>query len=181
VKADPEADLLPGEWAVLGALAQAPAHGFAVARTLAPAGSLGRVWLMSRPRVYRAIDDLAARGLITPTGTAPSDRGPTRTLYEATEAGRTRLDEWLRTPVDHVREIRSDLLLKLALLHERGASSDDLLRAQREKLAPVLASLEAAIAEASGFEEIMVRYRLESTRSAIQFIDEVRATHGAGA
>ena len=36
MKADPDADLLPGEWAVLGALALAPAHGFAVARTLTP-------------------------------------------------------------------------------------------------------------------------------------------------
>ncbi len=177
MKADPDADLLPGEWAVLGALALAPAHGFAVARTLTPAGSLGRVWLMSRPRVYRAIDDLAARGLIAPTGTAPSDRGPTRTLYDATDAGRARLDEWLRTPVDHVREMRSDLLLKLAILHERGTPADDLLDAQRAKLVPVLQSLETTISAASGFELVMLRYRVESTRSAIQFIDEVRASH----
>ena len=93
---------------------------------------------MSRPRVYRAIDDLAARGLIAPTGTAPSDRGPTRTLYDATDAGRARLEEWLRTPVDHVREMRSDLLLKLAILHERGTPADGLLDAQRAKLVPVL-------------------------------------------
>jgi DNA-binding PadR family transcriptional regulator len=176
VKSDPSADLLPGEWAVLGALAHAPAHGFAVARTLAPTGSLGRVWLMSRPRVYRAIDDLAARGLIAPTGTAPSERGPTRTLYAATDAGRARLEAWLSTPVDHVREIRSDLLLKLAILYERGTPSGDLLDAQRARLEPVQRNLEAALAAASGFEAIMLRYRLESTRSAIQFIDEVRAS-----
>jgi DNA-binding PadR family transcriptional regulator len=179
VKSDPNADLLPGEWAVLSALSQAPAHGFAVARTLTPTGSLGRVWLMSRPRVYRAIGDLAARGLIAPTGTAPSDRGPTRTLYEATDDGRARLEEWLRTPVDHVREMRSDLLLKLAILHERGTPSAGLLDAQRAKLVPVLRNLESALSAASGFEIIMLRYRLESTRSAIQFIDEVRASHDA--
>jgi DNA-binding PadR family transcriptional regulator len=181
VKADPDADLLPGEWAVLGSLAQTPAHGFAVARTLEQDGRLGRVWVMSRPRVYRAIDDLAARGLIEPTGTAPSERGPTRTLYEISETGRARLDEWLRTPVDHVREMRSDLLLKLAILHERGAPSDALLDAQRAKLVPVLRSLEAAIDQTSGFETVMVRYRLEATRSAIQFIDEVRASDRARA
>lgn len=181
MKADPDADLLPGEWAVLGALVQMPAHGFAVARTLTASGWLGRVWLMSRPRVYRAIDDLAARALIAPTGTAPSDRGPRRTLYEATAGGRARLDEWLGTPVEHVRDIRSDLLLKLAILDQRGLTADSLLEAQREQLVPVLERLESAITTASGFEAVMVRYRLESTRSAIRFIGEVRAAHGAGA
>jgi DNA-binding PadR family transcriptional regulator len=178
VKADPDADLLPGEWAVLGALALTPGHGFAVARALTVTGTLGRVWLMSRPRVYRAIDDLAARGLIAPTGTAPSERGPTRTLYEATSAGRARLDAWLATPVGHVREMRSDLLLKLAILHERGTSPQALLDAQRATLVPVLRSLESAVTAASGFDGVMLRYRLEATRSAIHFIDEVRAAHG---
>jgi DNA-binding PadR family transcriptional regulator len=175
VKADPEADLLPGEWAVLGLLSQEPAHGFAIARSLSPTGTFGRIWLMSRPRVYRAIDDLAARGLIAEVGTAPSDRGPTRTLYEATRAGQALLDAWLRAPVDHVREMRSDLLLKLALLHERRMSSHALLAAQREALAPVLRSLESAISTATGFEAVVLRYRLESTRSALAFIDQVRA------
>jgi DNA-binding PadR family transcriptional regulator len=174
MKADPQADLLPGEWAVLGVLDQAPAHGFAVARTLAPAGRLGQIWAMSRPRVYRAIDDLTARGLIRPAGTAPSERGPTRTLYEVTASGRDRLDQWLRTPVDHVREIRSDLLLKLALLDQRGASPIALLDAQRAKLEPVADSLERALPATTGFESVLLRYRLEATRSAIRFIDEVR-------
>jgi DNA-binding PadR family transcriptional regulator len=178
VKADPDANLLPGEWAVLGVIARAPAHGFAVARTLAPTGSLGRVWSMTRPRVYRAIDDLDARGLIAGAGTAPSERGPTRTLFDVTDAGRVRLDAWLGTPVDHVREIRSDLLLKLAFLYERGTSPAPLLDAQRAKLVPVLEHLEGAIDASQGFDTVVLRYRLESTRSAIQFIEEVRADHG---
>lgn len=181
MKSDPDANLLPGEWAVLGVLAQSQAHGFAVARTLATTGRLGRVWSMTRPRVYRAIDDLAARKLISAAGTAPSDRGPTRTLYAVTDAGRGRLDTWLGTPVEHVREIRSDLLLKLAFLYERGTSPGSLLNAQRAKLVPVLDHLERAIAGTTGFDAVMLRYRLESTRSAIQFIDEVRAHHRQGA
>jgi DNA-binding PadR family transcriptional regulator len=175
MKADPDADLLPGEWAVLGVLERTPAHGFAVARTLAPAGELGRVWTMSRPRVYRAIEDLTARGLIAPAGTAPSERGPTRTLFEVTTAGRARLAAWLGTPVDHVREIRNDLLLKLALLDARGASPNELLEAQRARLEPVVDSLERTLRTTTGFDTVVLRYRLEATRGAIRFIDEVRA------
>ena len=42
VKADPDADLLPGKWAVLGALTQGRSHGFAVRGvSLRPATSGG--------------------------------------------------------------------------------------------------------------------------------------------
>jgi DNA-binding PadR family transcriptional regulator len=176
VKADPDADLLPGEWAVLGVLARGDAHGFAVGRTLAPNGWLGRVWTMSRPRVYRAINDLAKRGLIEPVGTAESERGPVRTLYSATGSGRRLLDAWLREPVSHVREIRSELLLKLALLYERGTPPYDLLAAQRTRLRPVLESLEGAVPE-SGFDAILLRYRVETTRAALSFVDEIVGSH----
>jgi PadR family transcriptional regulator AphA len=180
VKAGPNADLLPGEWAVLGVLARGEAHGFAVGRTLAADGWLGRVWTMSRPRVYRAINDLAARDLIAPAGRAQSERGPTRTLYTASPAGQGLLEGWLADPVDHVREIRSELLLKLALLHERGSSPTALLAAQRTRLEPVLARLEAAAPD-SGFDEILLRYRIETTRAALSFVDEVVEAHGAQA
>jgi DNA-binding PadR family transcriptional regulator len=172
MKADPNADLLPGEWAVLGVLTRAHAHGFAIGRTLAADGWLGRVWTMSRPRVYRAINDLATRGLIEPTGRAESERGPVRTLYGATAAGQAHLDAWLAEPVDHVREIRSELLLKLALLFERGASPQALLAAQRMRLVPVLEHLEEAV-PASGFDAILLRYRVETTRAALRFVDDI--------
>jgi DNA-binding PadR family transcriptional regulator len=180
VKADPNADLLPGEWAVLGVLARADAHGFAVGRTLAPNGWLGRVWTMSRPRVYRAINDLAKRGLIAPIGQAASERGPVRTLFSATESGRTLLEAWLAEPVGHVREIRSELLLKLALLYERGTPPYDLLAAQRARLRPVLDRLESAVPE-SGFDAILLRYRIETTRAALSFVDEIVGSHAGQA
>jgi DNA-binding PadR family transcriptional regulator len=170
VKADPDADLLPGEWAVLGVLALQPAHGFAVARTLAPEGELGRVWTMSRPRVYRAINDLNARGLIAPAFRAQSERGPTRVLYAATETGRDAIEAWLATPVDHVRDVRSDLLLKLALLHAAGRSADPLLEHQRALLQPVLESLQRALAAADGFDAVVLRYRVASICSVLDFL-----------
>ena len=33
-------DLAPGEWAVLGLLAESPAHGFAIAKAIAPGGEI---------------------------------------------------------------------------------------------------------------------------------------------
>lgn len=176
MKADPNADLLPGEWAVLGVIAGEPAHGFVVARVLAPTGSLGKVWTMSRPRVYRAISDLAARGLIAPLGAADSERGPSRVVYAVTDDGAQRLGRWLETPVDHVRDVRSDLLLKLALHDRAGRSPRKLLEAQRARLATLPGSLETAGADAAGFDAVVLRYRVTSARAVLEFVDELLAT-----
>src|SRR3954470_19953655 len=106
-------DLSTGEWAVLALVSEAGTHGFAIARALAPGGEVGRIWAMRRPLVYRTVDVLSAHGLLRAAGTEPSDVGPRRTLLDATPAGRGRIAEWLTTPVEHVRDARADLMLKL--------------------------------------------------------------------
>lgn len=177
MKSDPSADLLPGEWAVLGVIADGPTHGFAVARMLAAEGDLGRVWTMSRPRVYRAIADLASRGLIAPVGEADSERGPSRVVYAVTHEGRDRLARWLATPVDHVRDVRSDLLLKLALLDRAGRSPRRLLAAQRETLTRIAASVADSRRAAAGFDAVMLDYRAASTQAVLAFVEEQLGGH----
>ena len=130
------------EWVVLGLLAEAPTHGFALARLLAPGGEVGRVWSASRPLTYRAIDQLAADGLIEPVRTEPG-RGPQRTVHELTDAGRAELAAWLRTPVPRFRDVRAVLLAKLLLLERAGRSTRRLRAAQRKAFAPLLAEVRA--------------------------------------
>jgi PadR family transcriptional regulator AphA len=175
MRSDPATELLPGEWAVLGVIAASPAHGFAVARRLAAGGDLGRVWSVTRPRVYRAIADLAANGLVEPVGEAASERGPARVVYAVTANGRERLERWLAEPAARVRDVRSELLLKLALLDAAGISPEPLLLAQRARVEPALASLEQALAAASGFDAVLLRYRVAMARGVVSFIDGLLA------
>ena len=100
------------EWTVLVLLSQKPAHGFAVSQLTAPDGELGRIWRIPRPIVYRAIGRLTEAGLITPEAVEPG-LGPQRTIYTVTPQGRQAAEHWLATPVEHVRDIRSQLLVKL--------------------------------------------------------------------
>src|ERR1700744_3920096 len=100
------------EWTVLVLLSQRPAHGFAVSLLTAPDGELGRIWRIPRPVVYRAIGRLVDAGLIPPESVEPG-LGPQRTIYSVTEQGRLAAADWLNTPVGHVREMRSQLLIKL--------------------------------------------------------------------
>lgn len=168
----------PAEWAALALLAERPAHGFAVARALAPAGEVGRVWSCSRPLAYRALAVLEERGLVEERGSEPSATGPQRRLLSPTRAGRRELERWLSEPVPHVRDLRSALMLKLLFLSRRGADPTKLLGQQRDILDALVEGLDAAAAEAEGFDRVLYRWRLESARAAFRFVDELLS--GAG-
>jgi len=80
-------ELSPVEWAVLGLLATAPAHGFALAKELRANGRWGRIWTVPRPVVYRALSTLETRGLISVQREEDSRLGPPRAVYQATPSG----------------------------------------------------------------------------------------------
>ena len=115
------------EWLVLAILSQQPMHGFAVAQLTAAGGELGRVWQIPKAVIYRAIGRLLDADLVVPQSTEQG-LGPQRTIYAATPEGSEAARRWLHTPVQHVRDIRSHLLLKLALLDRAGGDPTDLLR-----------------------------------------------------
>ncbi len=129
------------ECAVLGLLAEGPRHGFALARDLEPESEVGRVLTVPRPLVYRALDRLVSVGYAEPVGEEKGD-GPTRVVHGITAPGRRRLRRWLATPVDHVRDLRIEFLLKLAIIERSGRSPLALIRDQRNALDPTLTALE---------------------------------------
>jgi DNA-binding PadR family transcriptional regulator len=170
-----EPSLSAGDWAVLGAVAEEPTHGFAVARLLGEEAPLGRVWTMRRQDVYQALKKLSKLELIAERTTEPGDRGPKRTILAVTPSGDRLLRRWLSEPVDHVRDVRSLLLLKLLLLDRSGRDPVPLLDAQRAKLVPLLGRLEALRASADGFERVIADWRVTSCRATLQFIDDLLA------
>jgi PadR family transcriptional regulator AphA len=109
-------DLTLSEWAVLALIAEQPRHGFAIAKELGPDAEIGQIFTVPRPVVYRALAHLEEELLIYPRRTEPGDRGPARTLMATTDAGQAAVDRWLLTPVAHVRELRTHLLLQFRLL-----------------------------------------------------------------
>jgi PadR family transcriptional regulator AphA len=162
--------LAPGEWAVLAVVSEEPTHGFAVAKALGPSGEIGRVWSLSRPLVYRALDRLVEEGLVEKGNAEPSAQGPSKTSVRATATGRKLLRGWLNEPVDHVREVRSLLMLKLLFLERSELDPRPLLDAQREQLLPVETALEERARSVTGFEVTLVQWRLESTRAVLRFL-----------
>jgi DNA-binding PadR family transcriptional regulator len=171
----PATELSPAAWAVLGVVRDGPTHGFAVAQLLAADGALGQVWTVARPMVYRELAKLAAIGLVAERSTQHSRLGPARTIVSVTPSGRTALERWLAEPVEHIREVRSLLLLKLALLARADEDPTALLSAQRERFEPQLQGLRAARDGAEGFDRVLAQWRVAGSQAAVDFLDAALA------
>ncbi len=170
-RAAPDA-LLLGEWACLGALCTRRAHGFAVAARLAPSGDLGRIWSLSRPLTYRALDQLLQRGYAEEVGTEPGTAGGERTVLGATRRGRAELRRWLGVPVEHLRDLRSELLLKLVLGAACGIDQASMLAAQRARIAVIAEGLAADAARAAA-DDVVLLWRREAAGAALRFLDHL--------
>jgi PadR family transcriptional regulator AphA len=170
-----ERDLLLGEWACLGLLYEQPGHGFAVAELLRPGGELGRIWSLSRPLTYRSIDVLIERGLLVAVGSEPGSSGPDRTMLRATRQGRAELRTWVRTPVEHLRDLRSSLLLKITIAERCHIGIDEMLDAQRARVADRAAALRAQAFGSDGeVSDPVALWRFEMSDAGLRFLDRIR-------
>lgn len=156
------ADLSLADHVCLAIIGEGRTHGWAIVKLLAPDGELGHIWSLSRPLTYRSVDRLASAGLVERT-----DAGR-RAELRITPAGRRARAAWLAEPVDHLRDLRTEFLLKVALCDRSGILTDDLVARQRERLAPAIAGLTSA--EPSGPVEL---WRQESARAADRFLERL--------
>ena len=156
-------ELSLAEAVCLTLVAREPTHGWSIVKTLAPDGDVGRIWSLSRPLTYRALSALKDEGLIEPQG-SEAGGGPPRTIWRATPRGKRHSRSWLRRPVRHPRDMRTEFLLKLAL----GAPVAALARAQLDAFAPVFAGLERSAAADPG--DVVARWRLESAEATNRFL-----------
>jgi DNA-binding PadR family transcriptional regulator len=163
------------EWLVLCLVCEQPRHGFAIARLLEAEGTLGKVWRVPKPVIYRALQRLEQLGLVRTAEQQASSQGPVRSLVDATEAGREAAAAWLTTPVSHTRDVRSELLVKLALLDRAGTDPRPLLATQREHLVPLAGALHARLDDATGFDRTLALWRYETVSATIRFLDALSA------
>ena len=159
------------EWLVLCLICEKPTHGNAIAGLLGPGGGLGQVWRVHKAVIYRSMERLESAGLVRTVGEQPSSKGPVRSLVDATAAGHAAARAWLSRPVTHARDIRSELLVKLALLDRAQADSHELLLAQHEQLVPIAGALADRLDAATGFDRTVALWRHETITATLRFLD----------
>ncbi len=168
------------EWAVLGLLREKPAHGWDLARAFAPDGEIGQIWTVSRPLVYRAITVLRELGYLVERGSTRSTKGPHRVLLTPTPRGRQALRRWLGRPTEHIRDLRSELLVKLLLLSRAGNDQTPLLHTQLGVLARGENILSARVGKSQGFERTVAVWRLSTATAARAFVEALLDERGGG-
>jgi len=112
------------KYAVLGLLVQRRGYGYDLVQRFE--GQIGPGWQLNAGAIYVALDKLEQEGLVRPIATedaiAPTRRrtvrGAPRVVYEPTERGLERFDEWMREP-SALAPLREELHLKLALSRRR--------------------------------------------------------------
>ncbi|HJS72567.1 MAG TPA: PadR family transcriptional regulator [Acidimicrobiia bacterium] len=171
------AHLSTTEYAVLGVLAEEPSHGFALSKELGPQSEVGRIFTVHRPLVYRALDRLAESGYAQAVTTEKGDSGPQRVVFRVTPRGRRRLDRWLAEPVDHVRDLRLQFLLKLALHDRNGRSPLGLIQDQRAALENTLRALEHESARGHDPVELWRRHNAVAAAGFLDSVEQLYQEH----
>lgn len=161
-----EAGLPLAEQVCLALVTTGAGHGWAIVRELSPDGDVGRIWSLSRALTYRAVDQLTAKGLLE-RDEPEQRRTRDRVALAATEAGRAVCRAWLDAPVDHLRDVRTELLVKLALRRRAGLDPQLLLRAQRDAFGE---RIETLVLPSAGRDPVDL-WRREMARAVRRFLD----------
>jgi DNA-binding MarR family transcriptional regulator len=140
-------------------------HGWALGTLLAPGGDIGRIRSLSRPLTYRAVDQLVERALVRRAGTA-SGRAANRTVLVPTSAGRHLARRWLDEPAKHLRDVRTELMLKVVLRQRQGLPVGPLLASQEVAFAPIV----SALVRSGRTGDLVDRWRAEHARAVQRFL-----------
>jgi DNA-binding PadR family transcriptional regulator len=125
---------------VLALVVHTPRHGWAIHEQLSPTGDIGRAWTLSRQLVYRAIDTLVDDGLVK-RATPKDGGGGDKVIISPTAAGKRLAIQWLDSPVTHLRDVRTELVLKVMLREKMGLPLAPFLSLQHEIFDPLITAI----------------------------------------
>lgn len=172
--------LSAAEYAILGVLRERPMHGYEIARRFAADLDLGLVLPLDMSTVYALLKDLQEQGLIAGQRVTVGARPP-RTVFHLLPEAEALLLQWLEEPVGRLREVRSDLLLKLYFCRRIGAAcTARLLDAQIEVCRAYLTRLERLAADSppGSFERLVWDSKVSAARATVAWLAEERSRAG---
>jgi len=165
---------------VLALVAESPRHGFDVSECLAKDEALAMAVTVRRPLVYRALDDLAAAGLISVARREPGARGAQRVVFRVTPKGRRTNTKWLNSVVAHPRDARIELLAKFALRSRRGMPQRRFAAAQRRIFEPIASALSRSPTGESPTAALVRRWRRESVSAMVGLLADLEKNGAVG-
>lgn len=162
--------------AIIGVLHGRPMHGYEVARHFTPEHDLGIVLPLEMSHVYAILKHLHECGLLEGRRETAGARPP-RTVFTVTPEAKTRLQQWLATPVQRLREVRLDLLLKLYFCRAAGGDALRLLLdAQIEECHRYLERMkkQSAACPSGSFARLVCEAKISPARATLDWLDGMR-------
>ena len=151
----------------LALIGQGSTHGYDIAKRFHPEGDIGEVFTQTNPVVYRALKSLEAAKLVKSTD-ALGVRKQLKFALTVTAEGELVLRSWLNAPAIHIRDLRTEFLVKLHLRELAGLKQRKFIALQRDALENVLSHLLA-----NSSRSAVAIWRREQARAVARFLDEL--------
>jgi molybdopterin-binding protein len=151
----------------LALISQGSTHGYDIAKRFHPDGDIGEVFTQTNPVVYRALKSLEAAQMVQSTD-ALGVRKQLKFALSVTEEGGRVLRGWLNAPAVHIRDLRTEFLVKLHLRELAGMKQIKFIFLQRDALDQVLSRLLANPSRSA-----VAIWRREQARAVARFLDEL--------
>lgn len=120
------------EFLLMGVIAKKPIHAYDLNKVLLSDPELKVIWRFNQSQLYAVLDKIERNKLIQ-SEISSGSAFPFRKVFTLTDYGRQRFEEWLKTPVVHASEMRSDFMAKLYFLKDRPSEEyQAVLQAQIE-------------------------------------------------
>ena len=169
---------LSPEYALLGFLAQQPAHGYQLYHRLVD--DLGQVWHISLSQTYTILKRLESQGFITGE-MQTQEKLPARQQFRLTGTGRQHLEKWLKASSgSSVRSIRVEFITRLyfaSLLgpdfpHQIVTLQIEAAQSGVERLERLLQDMPAS----QTFNRLSLDLRIRQLRAVLDWLSEVQQT-----
>jgi DNA-binding PadR family transcriptional regulator len=164
---------LSPEYALLGLLAQGPAHGYELHQKLA--ADLGQIWHLSQSQIYNILNRLEGKGFIHGT-LQEQDKLPAKRSFSLTESGRLRFKDWIDSPSrSSVRTIRVEfttrLYFALSINQEFAHQLIDAQTAETKDGLERLKTVQAQLLPDQTFNWLGLDLRIRQLSSILEWLD----------
>ena len=164
-------NLSPQSYLILGLLLEGEKHGYEIHQS-----RLLGIWGIPMSQLYSLLKRLEKEGMIRARMAFQENR-PGKKVYALTEEGRKSFLGWVQHPCEKIRNIRTEFLAKLYIIHRLRLGIGRRLveeqigvcRRRREKL-------RGETHKADSFETLIQRYRLTMIDATIHWLKTCKDT-----
>lgn len=172
------------EYALLGALMSGPRHGYEIMQFLDTA--LGSTWHVGTSQLYVLLKRLEGHNLLR-SSVEIQDTRPSKRIFSLTSGGKKVFMDWLKSPTEHVRDLRIEFLGKIFFFHCLSLEGgNELIKAQVQVLKQMKERIQQKQKkEKDPFNKLVFGFKMVTVEACLQWLIKqakpfIREVHNHG-